>query len=416
MLPLGLFLAAAAAPPDPVTPPADFAARAEAYMAAQAAVNDFSGVVLVAVDGRPVFRRACGFANRDWDIPNTPDTKFRIASVTKQFTSAAILLLEQQGKLSVSDPVGKHLSDVPVAWADVTLLQLMSHTGGIPNAQPAVALAPGGLARHYRPRQVIDLVKDKPLEFPPGEKWVYSNTGYVLLGMVIEAVGGKDYPRFMREAVLDPLGMADTGVERPRQILRNRATGYVRAGDRVTAPYLSMSWPHAAGAMYSTADDLLRWDRVLAGDRLLGPAARKTMFAPGQGRVRLRGGGRGGVRPADRLAQRPGPRGPGPPAPVPGRRPVRGGPDQPRLEPTRADRVRPGRDRPGREVRPAPAPRPAAPADKGPVGWADARRRRGEAHAGPPSHHRGPRRAGGPARPTLRNPCPDCPPARPSLR
>jgi CubicO group peptidase (beta-lactamase class C family) len=281
MLPLGLLLAAAvAAPPDPVALPADFAARAGAYMDAQVAVNDFTGVVLVAVDGRPLFRQAYGYANRDWDIPNTPDTKFRIASVTKQFTSAAILLLEQQGKLKATDPVGKHLPDVPKAWADVTLLQLMSHTGGVPEHTTLAALAPGGFGRSYRPQQIIDLVKDQPLKYTPGGEWRYSNTGYILLGMVIEAVSGKDYAAFMRESVFDPLGMADTGVERPGQVLRNRATGYAVAGGRVTAPYLNMSLPYAAGAMYSTADDLLKWDRALAGDRLLGPAARKTMFTP----------------------------------------------------------------------------------------------------------------------------------------
>lgn len=279
MLPLALVLGLAA-PPDPVTPPADFAARAEAYMAAQAAVNEFTGVVLVAVDGQPVFRRAFGYANRDWDIPNTPDTKFRIASVTKQFTSAAILLLEQQGKLKATDPVGKHLPEVPKAWADVTLLQLMSHTGGVPEHTTLAALAPGGFGRGYRPQQIIDLVKDQPLKYTPGGEWRYSNTGYILLGMVIEEVSGKDYAAFMKEAVFVPLGMTDTCVERPGQVLKRRAVGYSGPGDRATAPYLNMSLPHAAGAMVSTADDLVKWDRALADDRLLGPAARKTMFTP----------------------------------------------------------------------------------------------------------------------------------------
>ena len=280
MLPLCLALGLAA-PPDPVVLPADFAARAEAYMAAQVAVNDFSGVVLVGVDGRPAFRKAFGLANRDWDIPNTPDTKFRIASVTKQFTAAAILLLEQQGKLKASDPVGKHLPGAPKAWADVTLHQLMSHSGGVPEHIMPALLAPGGFARSYTPRQIIDLVKTKPLEPDDGKGLPYSNTGYILLGMVIEEVSGQDYAAFLNEAVFDPLGMRDTGVERPGTVLKKRASPYSRGGKGVVpAPHMNMNLPYAAGAIYSTADDLLKWDRALAGDRLLGAAARKTMFAP----------------------------------------------------------------------------------------------------------------------------------------
>lgn len=277
---LGLcLLAAAIAPPGPVTPPADFAAKAEAYMAAQVAVNDFSGVVLVAVDGRPVFRRAYGLANREWDVPNTPDAVFRLASVTKQFTAAAVLLLEQQGKLAVSDPVGRHLSDVPKAWADVTLLQLMTHTAGIPDAQPALTFAPGGFTRGYRPKQIIDLVKDRPLDGTPGETFRYSNTGYVLLGMVIEAASGREYGAFLKEAIFDPLGMADTAYERPGAVVRRRATGYTGRASG-SAPYLNPTQLYAGGGLVSTADDLLKWDRALAGDHLLGPAAKRTFFAP----------------------------------------------------------------------------------------------------------------------------------------
>ncbi|MBX9626198.1 MAG: beta-lactamase family protein [Gemmataceae bacterium] len=279
MLPLVLALGLAA-PPDPVTPPADFAARAEQYMAGQVAVHDFSGTVLVAVDGRPIFRRAYGYANRDWDIPNTPDTRFRIASLTKQFTAAAILVLEQQGKLSVADPVGKHVPGVPKAWAGVTLLQLMSHSSGVPEHNLAAALAPGGPARSYTPRQIVGLVKDRPLGPTDDGELAYSNTNYVLLGMVVEEVGGKEYAAFMRREVFDPLGMADTVVERPGMVVKRRATGYTGSGKGATAPYLNPTQLYAAGGMISSADDLLRWDRALADDRLLGPAARKTLFAP----------------------------------------------------------------------------------------------------------------------------------------
>jgi CubicO group peptidase (beta-lactamase class C family) len=188
-----------------------------------------------------------------------------------------VLLLEQRGRLSLSDPVGKHLRDCPKEWADVTLHQLLAHTGGVPEHTTALFLKPGGPATAHTPKAIIDLVKDKPLDFTPGEKWKYTNTGYVLLGMVIETASGQGYEAFMREAVFGPLGMADTGVERNGMVLRGRATGYTRGE---AAQYVHMSLPHAAGAMYSTVDDLLAWDRALASNRLLGPDATKTMFTP----------------------------------------------------------------------------------------------------------------------------------------
>lgn len=276
---LALLPPPADAPAKPLTLPADFEPRAAEYMNARLRATRFSGAVLVAVDGRSVFRHGYGTADLDHDVPNTPATKFRIGSLTKQFTAAAVLLLEQQGKLSLSDPVGKHVADCPKAWADVTIHQLLSHTAGVPEHTTAVFLKPGGPAVAYTPKAIIDLVKDKPLDFTPGEKWDYTNTGYILLGMVIEAVSGKGYEAFMREAVFDPLGLADTGVERNGMVLRGRATGYARGGGDV-AQYVHMSLPHAAGAMYSTVDDLLAWDRALASNKLLGPEATKTMFTP----------------------------------------------------------------------------------------------------------------------------------------
>src|SRR5581483_27956 len=276
---LALLLAPPAdAPAGPLALPADFEAKAWEYMDARLLATRFSGAVLVAVDGRPVFRHGYGAANLDHDVPNTPRTKFRIGSLTKQFTAAAVLLLEQQGKLSLSDPVGKHVPDCPKPWAAVTLHQLLTHTAGVPEHTTAAFLKPGGPAVSYTPKAIIDLVKDRELDSAPGEKWKYSNTGYILLGMAIEAASGKSYEAFMREAVFDPLGMADTGVERNGMVLRGRATGYARSGD--VAQYVHMSLPYAAGAMYSTVDDLLLWDRALAANRLLGPGATKTMFTP----------------------------------------------------------------------------------------------------------------------------------------
>jgi CubicO group peptidase (beta-lactamase class C family) len=255
-------------------PPADFAAKAGEYMAARVAHRGFTGAVLVAHHGKPLFAAGYGLADRDHDIPNTTATKFRIGSVTKQFTAVAVLRLEEQGKLKISAPIGQHLPDCPTGWAEVTIHQLLSHTGGVPEHTTPLLMM-GNMARSLSPVNIVGLVKDKPLDFTPGEKWAYSNTGYILLGMLIEKASGQKYADFIREAVLTPAGMADSGVERSGQVLKNRARGY--GGPEQEAQFIHMSFPHAAGAMYSTVSDLLKWDRALAGDKLLGAAAKKTL-------------------------------------------------------------------------------------------------------------------------------------------
>jgi len=276
---LALLSPPADVPDKGLTVPADFEAKATEYMTARTRATRFSGAVLVAVDGKPVFRRGYGMANLDHEIPNALTTKFRIGSLTKQFTAAAVLLLEQQGELTLSDTLGKHVPDCPEAWAGVTLHQLLTHTAGIPEHIPLL-LKPGGLATPRTPKELVDLVKDKPLDFTPGEKFKYANSGYILLGMVIESASGKSYESFMREAVFDPLKLADTGVERDGMVLRGRATGYTRVTEPTVATYVHMGLPYAAGSMYSSAGDLLTWDRALATKKLLGAEATKVMFTP----------------------------------------------------------------------------------------------------------------------------------------
>jgi CubicO group peptidase (beta-lactamase class C family) len=276
MLTIVLTLAALAAEPAPP----DVATKLTEYAEARAKVSKFSGALLVARDSRPLLRQAYGMANYELDVPNTPTTKFRIGSVTKQFTATAVLILEERGKLKVTDTLGSHLPDCPKAWADVTLHHLLSHTAGIPE-HTIPGVLPGIMTRTMTPRGIVDTVKDKPLDFTPGEKWKYSNTGYVLLGMVIEKASGQGYADFLKGGIFDPLGMADTGYERRRPILKQRASGYGRAGGEVVnAAYIDMTVPFAAGALYSTLDDLLRWDRALATDQLLPAAAREKMFTP----------------------------------------------------------------------------------------------------------------------------------------
>jgi CubicO group peptidase (beta-lactamase class C family) len=276
--------------------PAEFRAKAAEYVAARARVTGFSGAVLVARAGRPVFREGYGQANVDFDQPSTPRTKFRIGSVTKQFTAAAILLLQQRGRLKITDPVSQYLPDWPKPWAEVRIQHLLTHTGGLPRlttqalrdvsgfTRPAPPSRFGRLSDWYVPGE-----ERQPLDFKPGEKFDYSNVGYLTLGLVIEKVSGRPYADFVREQIFAPLGMTDTGCEEPRQILKQRASGYTRVdasgqaqveGRLIGADFVDLHFPAAAGAIYSTVDDLLIWDRILASDRLLSASSRETLFTP----------------------------------------------------------------------------------------------------------------------------------------
>jgi CubicO group peptidase (beta-lactamase class C family) len=256
----------------------DFASQADVYMKERMTREQFTGSVLVARNGRILFERGYSLANREWAIPNTPQTRFRIASLTKQFTAAAILLLQQQHKLSVQEPASQYISDLPVAWQKITIHQLLTHTSGIANYTDSAEVEKLNLLG-TTPRQLINLVKDLPLPFPPGTKMVYCNTGYVLLGMLIEKVSGLSYGEFLRKNIFEPLQMQDTGYDLAEQILPRRAAGYaVQNGVWLNAPRVDASVPFSAGGLYSTVEDLFKWNEALMGNRLLSEDSRRQMF------------------------------------------------------------------------------------------------------------------------------------------
>jgi CubicO group peptidase (beta-lactamase class C family) len=240
----------------------------------------FSGSVLVARNGVPLLRQGYGMANREHDVPNTPETKFRLGSLTKQFTAAAILLLQEDGRLDVRAAVKEYLRDAPPAWDGVTVHQLLSHTAGIPNYLTQIQLAIRS-SEPMTPDMLLARLKDRPLDFAPGSKFAYSNAGYTVLGRIIEAVSGKPYAGFLRERIFAPAGMDDSGYDDARPILRHRAAGYVRVeGELKNAPRIESTVPYSAGGLYSTVDDLLKWDRALAGDLLLSKESLESMFTP----------------------------------------------------------------------------------------------------------------------------------------
>lgn len=237
----------------------------------------FMGAVIVAKGDDVLLEKAYGHANLEWKIPNTPNTRFRIGSVTKQFTAVAFLLLEEQGRLSIDDPVSKHYPAAPPAWKDIRLKHLLSHTSGIPNFTAAPTYEDLKRKSHT-PAQLVAGFLDKPLEFPPGTKWSYSNSGYILLGHILEKVTGTTYADLLRKNIFDKFGMDDSGIDANGPLIERRAAGYVPSPQGpANAAYIHMSVPHAAGALYSTPADLLRYQRALFSGKLLSPASLAKM-------------------------------------------------------------------------------------------------------------------------------------------
>jgi CubicO group peptidase (beta-lactamase class C family) len=259
-------------------PAQDFVSRADTYVDAYVRQGKFRGAVLVAKDGKPVFRKGYGPANAEWDIPNTPDTKFRIGSITKQFTAMAILQLVEAGKVKIDDPVNKYLEQVPSTWDKITVHHLLTHTSGIPSYTSLPNFWRDKVRDPVKPEEIVKLIRDKPLDFEPGEKWIYNNTGYVLLGRIIEKTSGENYAAYIQKHIFDPLGMKDSGYDLHKVILKKRASGY--SPDGTNAPYLDTTVAYSAGALYSTVDDMLIWDQALHDGKLISKESYERMFTP----------------------------------------------------------------------------------------------------------------------------------------
>jgi CubicO group peptidase (beta-lactamase class C family) len=240
----------------------------------------FMGTVLVARDGHVVLDKAYGMANLELDVPNTPDTKFRLGSITKQFTAAAILLLEERGQLKVDDRVKTYLPDAPMAWDRITIYNLLTHSAGIPNFTAMPDYNTIKLSSRSASASVAAF-RDRQLDFGPGEEMRYSNSGYLVLGDIIEKVSGQTYEKFVADNIFAPLGMNDSGYDSNTAIIKRRASGYVKtATGYVNAGYIHMSIPHAAGALYSTTRDLLKWEQALFAGKVVSKASLDRMITP----------------------------------------------------------------------------------------------------------------------------------------
>lgn len=255
-------------------------ARMDRIVRTSADADEFSGAVLVARDGQILLDKGYGLANREWRIPNDSDTKFRLGSVTKQFTAVAIMILNERGLVDLDSPVKTWLPDAPAAWDQVTVRRLLAHTAGVPNFTSFEDFQ----ARKTLPTTVeglIALFQNRPLDFEPGEGRKYSNSGYVLLTAIIEKASGQTYADFLAETIFQPLGMSDTGYDRNAAVLPQRASGYApAAGGVVNADYWDMSIPQGAGGLYSTTHDLLKWEQGLFDGRVLTPASLTRLTTP----------------------------------------------------------------------------------------------------------------------------------------
>ena len=237
---------------------------ADAYITSQIAQDTFRGAVLVGINGKIEFEKGFGFADEEGGTLNSPATEYRIFSMTKQFTGACILLLGERGLLNVQDPVSKYVADLPESWRQITIHELLTHTSGIPNYPDMTPRAKELDRLGATPREMLEIAATKPLEFKPGTQLHYSNTGYILLGMVIAKVSGQTYAEFLKKNIFKPLGMENSGYDDQALILRNRAAGYsFRDGHAINATFGDMTVPFSAGGIYSTVEDIFRWNEAL---------------------------------------------------------------------------------------------------------------------------------------------------------
>jgi len=245
--------------------------KLDKLMSTYAEYGKFNGSVLVAEKGKVIYKKGFGLANIEWNAPNQPDTKFRLGSITKQFTAMAIMQLVEKGKLKLDVPISTYLPDYPKKSGDIiTIHHLLTHSSGIPEVTEFPGFGRDVSRNTFSPAELVKLFADSTLQFKPGEKFAYSNSGYMLLGYIIEKVTGKSYEQVLQENIFTPLKMNNTGYDHPRALLKNRASGYDQNGRLfVNTGYIDTSVPYAAGALYSTVEDLYLWDQALYANQLL---------------------------------------------------------------------------------------------------------------------------------------------------
>lgn len=223
---------------------------------------------LIYKNGEVIYRKGFGYANLELGVKMQPEHVFEIGSITKQFTAIAILMLEEQGKLKVDDEITKFIPDYPTNGKTITIHHLLNHTSGI-KSYTAMESFRDKARVDLTPSELIDVFKNEPMDFDPGEQYRYNNSGYVILGYIIEVITGAPYEEFVQNNFFDKLGMKNSHYGSHSKIIKNRAYGYQDKGGYVNADYLSMTLPYAAGSLMSNIDDLLIWQKALNTHQLI---------------------------------------------------------------------------------------------------------------------------------------------------
>jgi CubicO group peptidase (beta-lactamase class C family) len=243
--------------------------------------TDEPGVAVIVIQaGEVIYRKSYGMANLELEVPITEEMVFRLGSITKQFTAVAVLMLMEQGKLALDDPITKFLPDYPTHDYLITVEHLLTHTSGI----KSYTSMPEWLSverKDFAVSELIDFFKYQPMQFAPGKRWFYNNSGYILLGAIIEKVSGQTYEEFIQQNIFDVLGMKQSYYDVPQRIIPGRASGYQKGKNGyLNAEYLSMTQAYAAGALASTVDDLAIWDAALYTEKLISQNTLLRAFTP----------------------------------------------------------------------------------------------------------------------------------------
>jgi D-alanyl-D-alanine carboxypeptidase len=238
-----------------------------------------TGLSLAVVkNGEIIKSRGYGLSNVEYHLPAREDSVYQLASVTKQFTATAIMVLVEQNKIDLDNKIAQYLTDLPLEWQNVTVRHLLNHTSGIVNYTALPEFWQRNLYSTSK-EEIVKLVTKYPLEFLPGDAFNYCNTGYVLLGMIIEKVSGQAYADFLKERIFTPLNMKDTRVNDLQPIIINRASGYIWNSRVLNARYWDQSWAYGAGALISTVTDLAKWDAALYTEKIVTRKSLEQMWA-----------------------------------------------------------------------------------------------------------------------------------------
>lgn len=245
-----------------------FKQQVDAYLAEHSKPDAPGLSLLIAKDGKAIYKKAVGMADLELNVPLTTDHVFEIGSITKQFTAVSILMLEEQGKLKIEDEITKYIPDYPTQGKTITIQHLLNHTSGIKSYTSMLNFM-ANARKDMTPTELIEVFKNEPMDFDPGEKFLYNNSGYILLGYIIEVVSGQSYADFIQEHIFDKVGMTSSYYGSMKKIIPNRARGYQDQDGFVNADYLSLTLPYAAGSIMSTVDDLLKWQNAISANTLI---------------------------------------------------------------------------------------------------------------------------------------------------